>query len=443
MTIKRITEIPGPRSRELMAARHTHVARAPFHTTPVFVDRAHGVWITDVDGNQLLDFSAGIGVVNVGHTADLVVRAIQDQAEKAIHTSFNVVPYEGYVRLAEKINSHAPGAFAKKSFLVNSGAEAVENAIKIARTYTGRQAVVCFEHAFHGRTYMAMSLTSKVKPYRHGFAPFNPEVYRAPFPYAYRSPVEDVTGWAFGELLRLATHHIGTDELAAVIIEPVLGEGGYVDAPPAYMKRLREFCTEHGIVLIVDEIQTGFGRTGKMFACEHYGIDPDLMTLAKGLGGGMPIGAVTGRAEIMDAPVEGGLGGTYCGNPVACAAALAVFEQIEASGGAFMRRATEIGERLLARLLAWKARFPIIGDVRGLAPMLGIELVKDRATKEPDKDAAGRLVRYCYQNGLILMTAGTYGNVIRLIPPLVIGDDELDEGLGVIEQGFGSLGDHA
>jgi 4-aminobutyrate aminotransferase/(S)-3-amino-2-methylpropionate transaminase len=290
---------------------------------------------------------------------------------------------------------------------------------------------------------MAMSLTSKVKPYRHGFAPFNPEVYRAPFPYAYRSPVEDVTGWAFGELLALATHHIGTDQLAAVIIEPVLGEGGYVEAPLDYMKRLRQFCTEHGVVLILDEIQTGFGRTGKLFACEHYGIDPDLMTLAKGLGGGMPIGAVTGRAEMMDAPIDGGLGGTYGGNPVACAAALAVFEQIEADQGAFLRRAAEIGERLSACLVSWKERFPAIGDVRGLAPMLGIELVKDRATREPDKETAGKLVRYCYEHGVIVMTAGTYGNVIRLIPPLVISDEELSEGLSVIEQGFASLGARA
>lgn len=439
MHIQLKTEIPGPKSRALMEARREHVARGPFHSTPLFVERGHGAIVEDVDGNTLIDFASGIAVVNTGHTPASVVQAIKDQAEKLLHSSFNVLAGEPYVRLAERLNRAAPGAFAKKSFLVNSGAEAVENAVKIARAHTKRQGVVCFEHAFHGRTYMAMSLTHKAKPYKYGFSPLLPEVYRAPFPYAYRSPSPDVSAYCLSALKDLVLHQVGRDDVAAVIIEPVLGEGGFVDAPAEFLRGLRDFCAEHGIVLIFDEIQTGFGRTGSMFACEHAGVAPDLMTLAKGLGGGMPIGAVTGRAEIMDAPIEGGIGGTFGGNPVACAAALAVFELFEADGGALLAKARSLGEALRTRLLAWKERFPRIGDVRGLGPMLGIELVKDRATKEPDKESTSRLARYCYENGLVILTAGTYGNVIRLAMPLVIGDSELNEGLAVLERGLATI----
>jgi 4-aminobutyrate aminotransferase / (S)-3-amino-2-methylpropionate transaminase / 5-aminovalerate transaminase len=437
MHIKLKTEVPGPNSRALMDRRRASVARGPFHGTPVFVARAHGALVEDVDGNLLLDFASGIAVVNLGHTPEAVVSAIRDQAERVIHSSFNVAPYEGYVALAERLNRVVPGDFPKKTFLCNSGAEAVENAVKIARVHTGRQAVVCFEHAFHGRTQLAMTLTSKLG-YRNGFAPFAPEVYRAPFPYAYRCPEPDVTEASFRALDELVTHHIGRRNTAAIVIEPVLGEGGFIDAPAPYLKRLREYCTEHGIVLIFDEIQTGFGRTGTLFAAEQYGVVPDMMTLAKGLGSGLPISAVVGRAEIMDAPAEGAIGGTYGGNPVACAAALAVLDAFE--DGKILARARALGVTLRARLGAMQQRYPRIGDVRGLGPMVGIELVKDRATKEPDKAFTAALARYCYEHGLIVLTAGTLGNVVRLMMPLVIEDAELEEGLGVLERGFAELG---
>jgi 4-aminobutyrate aminotransferase / (S)-3-amino-2-methylpropionate transaminase / 5-aminovalerate transaminase len=439
MRIDLKTEIPGPKSRALMEARKAHVARGPFHSTPVFAARAHGAIIEDVDGNRLLDFASGIAVTNLGHTPEDVVEAIRAQAGRFLHTSFNVVPYEGYVALAERLNRLAPARGPKKTFLANSGAEAVENAIKIARVHTRRQGVVCFDHAFHGRTYMAMSLTSKAV-YRQGFAPYSGEVYRAPFPYAYRAPEPDAAAWAFRSFRDLALNHIGIDNLAAVIIEPVLGEGGFIDAPVPFVRDLAAFCADHGVVLIADEIQTGFGRTGALFACEHYGIEPDLVTMAKGLGSGLPISAVTGRAEIMDAPVEGAIGGTYGGNPLACAAALAVLDRMEADGGAFIARAKKLGERIGERLRALQERDPRVGDVRGIGPMRGIELVKDRATKEPDKAAASAIARYCWQRGVIVLTAGTYGNVLRLLVPLTIEEDELEEGLGVIEAGFDEMG---
>ncbi len=440
MAIQLRTEIPGPQSRALMEERKALVARGPFHSTPVFVAKAHGAIIEDVDGNTLIDFASGIAVVNLGHTPAAIVQAIQEQSARLIHSSFNVLPYEPYVRLAQKINSIIPGNYPKKTFLANSGAEAVENAVKIARQYTKRQAVISFDHAFHGRTYMAMSLTSKAKPYKFGFAPLCPEVYRTPFPYAYRMPQGDVGQACLDELRELIVHRIGAENVAAVVIEPVLGEGGYIDAPAAFMRGLRELCTHHQIVLIADEIQTGFGRTGTMLACEHFGIEPDLVTLAKGLGSGMPIAAVAGRAEIMDAPSDGAIGGTFGGNPIACAAALAVFEMLEQDGGAILKRAKALGELLRTRLMQWKNDFPTVGDVRGLGPMLGIELVKDKQTKEPNKEAVQKLIRYCYEHGVILLGAGTFGNCIRLAMPLTIDDEILNEGLSVIEKGFQQIG---
>jgi 4-aminobutyrate aminotransferase/(S)-3-amino-2-methylpropionate transaminase len=436
MHIEIKTEIPGPNSRALMERRRASVARGPFHATPVFVARAHGAIVEDVDGNRLLDFASGIAVVNLGHTPDAVVAAIREQAGSLIHSSFNVAPYEAYVALAERLNQVVPGDFPKKTFLCNSGAEAVENAVKIARAHTRRQGVVCFDHAFHGRTQLALTLTAKLT-YRDGFAPFAPEVYRAPFPYAYRSDDADVGEASFRALDELVTHHIGRRNTAAIILEPVLGEGGFIDAPIPYLRRLREYCTEHGIVLILDEIQTGFGRTGTLFACEQYGVVPDLITLAKGLGSGLPIAAVTGRAEMMDAPSEGGIGGTYGGNPVACAAALAVLDAF--ADGALLARARALGDSLRVRLEGFRDRFRGIGEVRGRGPMLGIELVKDRGTKEPDKHAATALARYCYEHGLIVLTAGTHGNVLRLLMPLVIDDEQLAEGLAVLERGFMAL----
>ena len=442
MRIELKTEIPGPRSRALMEQRRAAVARGPFHGTPIFVAKAHGAVIEDVDGNHLLDFASGIAVTNLGHTPDDVVRAVQAQAERFLHTSFNVVPYEGYVALCERLNRVTPGSFAKKAFLANSGAEAVENAVKIARAHTQRQGVVVFDHAFHGRTYLAMTMTSKVG-YRQGFAPFCPEVYRTPFPYVYRSPEPDASAWAMRELRELVLHHVGANNVAAVVIELVLGEGGFVDAPVPFVRELAGFCKEHGIVLIVDEIQTGFGRTGALFATEHYGIEPDIFTLAKGLGSGLPISAVVGRAEIMDAPIEGAIGGTFGGNPIACAAALAVLDRFEADGGAVLGRIRAVGERIGARLSAWKERFAVVGDVRGIGPMRAIELVRDRQTRAPDKASAQALAKYCYQHGVVVLGAGTYGNVIRLAPPLILEDDELDEGLAVLEAGLAEIGRNA
>jgi 4-aminobutyrate aminotransferase/(S)-3-amino-2-methylpropionate transaminase len=366
MAIAIRTELPGPQSRALMAMREAEVARGLFHATPLFVARAHGAVIEDVDGNHLLDFASGIAVTNLGHTPEAVVAAIRAQATELLHGSFNVLPYEGYVSLCARLNRITPGDFPKKTFLANSGAEAVENAVKIARAYTRRPAVLAFEHAFHGRTHLAMSLTGKARPYRLGFGPFAPEVYRAPYPLSYRSAAPDPAGACLAAVHDLVLDHIGADQLAAIVVEPVLGEGGVVPAPAAFLRGLRDLCDAHGVVLVVDEIQTGFGRTGTLFACEQYGLVPDLVTLAKGLGSGLPIAAVTGRAEIMDAPGVGAIGGTFGGNPVACAAALAVLDAFAADGGALLARARALGDMLGAGLASLAERHPSIGDARGL-----------------------------------------------------------------------------
>ena len=436
MSIVIKTKIPGPKSLALMQQRQAAVARGPFHVTPIFISKAEGAVIEDVDGNRFIDFAAGIGVVSVGHRHIQVVDAIQQQIDRFLHAGFNVTPYESYIRLCEKLNA----AFGKlnpapaKSFLANSGAEAVENAVKIARAATGRQAVICFDHAFHGRTYMAMTLTSKYKAYKYGFGPFNPEVYRAPFPYAYRWPTPNVADECFQAFLNLAQSQLSPNHIAAVIFEPVLGEGGFVPMLPDFLRKVRAFCDEHKIVLIADEIQTGFGRTGTLFACEQLGVAPDLLVTAKCLGGGLPISAVTGRAEIMDAPIEGGIGGTFGGNPLACAAALAVFEIMER--GELLASAKVLASTLQQRLAVWKSKHEVIGDVRGLGPMQAIELVKSRKTKEPHPEATKALVRYACEHGVICMTAGTYGNVLRFLMPLTISPEDLEEGLDVLEQGF-------
>src|SRR3989338_8183700 len=330
ITIK--TPIPGPKSQKLMEQRHQHVARGPFHVTPVFVERAKGSFVEDVDGNVFLDFSSGFGVVNTGHCPESLVNAIKAQAEKFIHTGFNILPYEGYIKVCEKLNHHTPGNFAKKSILVNSGAEAVENSIKIARAYTGKPAVICFDHAYHGRTYMAMTLTSKNKPYKDGFGPFLSEIYRAPLPYEYRWQGENCIEECFDDFSYLVNIRVGIDNIAAVILEPVFGEGGFIPFPVPFLQKLRAFCTANKIVLIADEIQSGFGRTGNLFAMNTLGVDPDLTISAKGLGGGTVIAAVTGRADMMDAAMVGGLGGTFGGNPLSCAAALEVFKIFEEGG---------------------------------------------------------------------------------------------------------------
>jgi 4-aminobutyrate aminotransferase/(S)-3-amino-2-methylpropionate transaminase len=430
------TELPGPRSRELLARREAAVPRGPYNATPIFVKEGRGAALVDVDGNRLLDFAGGIGCLNVGHANEAVVRAASEQLGRLTHGCFHVTPYESYVTLAERMNALAPGSFKKKTLFANSGAEAVENAVKIARAATGRQAVLAFEDGFHGRTLLALTLTSKVHPYKAGFGPYAPEVYRAPYAYCYRCPYAlahpDCAVACVDAIEDLFKRHVAADQVAAVIVEPVLGEGGFVVPPAEYLPRLRSLTERHGILLIADEVQTGFGRTGKLWAVEHRGVVPDILISAKSLAGGLPLSAVTGRADVMDAAGPGGLGGTFGGNPVSLAAAHAVLDQME--GGALFAAAERIGRAVSTRAAGWKERFPIVGDVRGLGAMWAIELVKDRKTKAPAKDETTAVARRCYESGLVTITAGTYGNVLRTLMPLVIGEDQLAEGLDVLER---------
>jgi 4-aminobutyrate aminotransferase / (S)-3-amino-2-methylpropionate transaminase / 5-aminovalerate transaminase len=429
------TELPGPKSKALYARRLAAVPRGPYNASEIFVKEGRGALLTDVDGNQLLDFAGGIGCVNVGHTNEAVVGAATAQLERFTHGCFHVTPYEAYVSLAERLNALVPGAFMKKTIFANSGAEAVENAVKIARAATGRPAVLAFEDGFHGRTLLALSLTSKVHPYKAGFGPFAPEIYRAPYAYCYRCSyhlTHPSCGVACVDALEdFFKRYVEADKLAAVIVEPVLGEGGFVVPPADYLPRLRALTEKHGILLIADEVQTGFGRTGKLFAVEHTGVVPDLLITAKSLAGGLPLSAITGRAEVMDAPGVGGLGGTFGGNPVALAAAHAVLDQM--ATGELFARADVIGTVMAKRAAAWKERFPIVGDVRGVGAMWAIELVKDRKSRAPAKDETNAVSRRGYARGLVTITAGTYGNVIRTLMPLVISDAELAEGLDVLE----------
>jgi len=430
-TIQIRTEIPGPRSRALMARREAAIARGPASATPIFAARADGAIIEDVDGNRYIDFAGGIGCLNIGHRSPRVISAIQEQLEKHLHLCFAVTPYESYVAVAEKLNSLAPGSFAKKTILLNSGAEAIENSIKIARAYTKRPAVICFEDAFHGRTLLTMSLTSKTHPYKAGFQPFASDIYRIPFAYPYRHP-SGTTSADFAHHLEDAfKRSVAPESVAALIVEPVLGEGGFVIPPRDYFKLLQNICRQHGILFIADEVQSGFARTGKWFACEHFGIEPDLLAMAKSLGGGMPIAAVTGRAEIMDAPGPGALGGTYCGHPASCAAALAAIETIEKDG--LLARSTAIGEYFEKRARGWQKKWPLVGDVRRLGGMCAIELVRNAQTREPADSETKEIAKYCYEHGLIMITAGTFNNVIRILVPLVVTDEQLNDGLDVIE----------
>jgi 4-aminobutyrate aminotransferase/(S)-3-amino-2-methylpropionate transaminase len=433
-TISLRTPIPGPRSEALSARRKAAVPQGPFNIAPIFVERADGAAVTDVDGNVLLDFTGGLGTLNVGHCNVKVVEAVTAQARRLLHTCFHVAMYEPYVALAEKLNAITPGKFPKKTLLLNSGAEAVENAVKIARYFTGRPAVIGFEHGFAGRTLLAMSLTSKVMPYKFGFGPFAPEVYRLPYPYFYRSDFSDeekFVDYSVDQMHQFFHTNVDPKQVACVVIELVLGEGGFVVAPMPYVRALADFCKANKILLVVDEIQTGFGRTGRLFATEHYGIEPDLVTTAKSLGGGMPISAVTGRAEIMDSVHVGGLGGTYGGNPLSCAAALATIEQIDKLHLA--QRVQRIGEKLRDCLNGWKKRNEMVGDVRGLGAMMAIEFVKTRKSKQPAKDFTLNLIHRCVEKGVIVIYAGTYSNVFRFLVPLVITDEQLEEGLAVIE----------
>jgi len=436
-TIQIKTEIPGPKSRSLMARREAAIPRGHSNATPVFAARADGATIDDVDGNRYLDFAGGIGCLNVGHRSPRVISAIQAQLEKHLHLCFAVTPYEGYVAVAEKLNSLAPGKFPKKTILLNSGAEAIENSIKIARVYTKRPAVICFEDAFHGRTLLAMSLTSKTHPYKAGFEPFASDVYRIPFAYPYRGE-KGATAETFAHYLEDAfKRSVAPESVAAVIAEPVLGEGGFIIPPRDYFKLLQDICRKHGILFIADEVQSGFARTGKWFASEHFGIEPDLITMAKSLGGGMPIAAVTGRAEIMDAPGPGALGGTYCGHPASCAAALAAIETIEKEG--LLDRSTALGKHFELRARGWQKKWPLVGDLRGLGGMCAIELVRDAQTREPADSETKEIAKYCYEHGVITITAGTFNNVIRILVPLVVSYEQFDEGLNVIEAALASV----
>lgn len=427
-TIRIVTEIPGPRSIEILERKERVVAEPLSVYLPIVVESARGATITDVDGNVFIDFTGGVGVLNVGHTAPRVVAAAHEQLSRFSHTDFTIVPYESYVSLAERLTATAPIGGDVRAAFFNTGAEAVENAVKIARCATGRPAIIAFDGAFHGRSLMALTLTSKTHPYKAGLGPFAPEVYRVPYANPYRGP--DATT-ALEALEQAFAMRVAAKEVAAIVFEPVQGEGGFVVPPPAFVQGLRRVCDEHGILLIADEVQTGFCRTGRMFAMEHFGVEPDLITVAKSIAGGLPLSGVLGRAAIMNAPPDSSIGGTFPGNPVACAAALAVLDTIEAEGLA--ARAEEIGDAIRARMERWQERFPAIGDVRGLGAMLAIELVHDPVTKDPAPELATEVALEAARRGLLILRAGVYGNCIRVLVPLVIGDAQLDEALAVWE----------
>jgi len=428
-------------NKSLFADRNRHIPQGLFNVHPIFVEKAKGAIITDVEGIEYIDFAGGIGVNNVGHCNEDVLKTVQDQIQKYIHTCFHVVMYEPYVELAKRLNKITPGDFSKKTMFANSGAEAVENAVKIARHATGRTGTIAFEDAFHGRTLLALSLTSKMKPYKFGFAPYAPEIYRMPYAYCYRC--------AFGleypsceihcaYFLRDFFHtHISAEQVAALIVEPVLGEGGFVVPPREYFKILHKICQDNGIIFIADEVQTGFGRTAKMFAMEHYEVEPDITVMAKSIAGGFPLSAVTGKAELMDHPQVGGLGGTYAGNPVACRAALAVLDQFKKTN--LLKKAEIIGKKVLSKFNEFHEHYPVVGDVRGLGAMVGMELVTDQKTKDPATALTKQLVTICRGKGLLMISAGTHSNIIRPLMPLVITDEQLEKGLSIIEESFSEL----
>ena len=433
-----VTAIPGPRSQELLARRGRAVARGVSTMLPLFIEAAGGGVLRDVDGNFLIDLGSGIAVTSVGNAAPRVVEAVQRQVEQFTHTCFMITPYEGYVAVCEALNRLTPGDHEKRSALFNSGAEAVENAIKIARAHTRRPAVVAFDHGYHGRTNLTMALTAKTMPYKHTFGPFAPEVYRMPMAYPYRWPTGAArcAEEAARQVTGLIDTQVGAENVACLVIEPIQGEGGFIVPPPGFLSQLADYCRTRGIVFIADEVQTGFGRTGDWYACEHDGVVPDLITTAKAMAGGLPLAAVTGRAEIMDGAHVGGLGGTYGGNPVACAAALGAIASIEELN--LIERARTIGETVLPRLLAVAGRCRAIGEVRGRGAMLAVELVEP-GTMEPDPVAAATVASICHAEGVVVLTAGTFGNVLRFLPPLVIPDHLLDEGFLVLEKAFAAL----
>ncbi len=422
--------------------RAKNIPKGVANMTPGFIQKAEGALMIDVDGRELIDFAGGIGVNNVGHCHPKVVAAIQAQAGKFIHTCWHVGMYEAYVELAEKLNSLVPGDSDKMTMFANSGAEAVENAVKISRYATGRSAIVCFENAFHGRTLLTMGLTSKIKPYKYNFGPFAPEIYRAPFAYCYRCPFNltypDCDLSCADHLEEFFINQVDPENTAAVLAEPIQGEGGFITPPPGYFQKLQAICRKYEIPLIIDEIQSGAGRTGTFLAIEHWdGVEPDLITMGKSFAGGMPLSAVTGRAEIMNTPHLGGLGGTYGGNPVSCSAALAVLEALIEDK--LIQRGAEIGETVRTRLEAMQDRYELIGEVRGKGAMLAMELVKDRETKQPAAEEAKKLTQICFDKGLVLLSCGNYGNVIRTLMPFVITDEQLERGLQILEEGLHKL----
>ena len=437
-TIQLKTSIPGPKSKALSERRSKAVPRGLSHATPIYVAKTEGAILEDVDGNRYIDLAGGIGCLNTGHRAPGVLTAIERQLDKFLHTCVQVTPYECYVRLAERLNEITPGKFPKKTLFVNTGAEAVENAVKIARAATGRPGIIAFEDAFHGRTMMALSLTSKTHPYKAGFQPFPGEVYRIPFAYCYRCsysltyPSCDL--YCARHLEDTFKRVVAAEGVAAVIAEPVLGEGGFVAPPLDYFRTLVDICHKHGVLFIADEVQSGFGRMGALFASERYGIEPDILVTAKSIGGGLPLGAITGRAEIMDAPGPGGLGGTFAGNPVACEAALAVLDMFEQQD--LNARAQSLGDHFQKRAREWQKRWPLIGEVRGLGAMQAVELVQSPDKREPASEETKQVTHYCYEHGVITISAGSYGNVIRLLMPLVITDAQMDEALDVLEGAF-------
>ncbi|GAB6459834.1 4-aminobutyrate--2-oxoglutarate transaminase [Bacillus luti] len=436
-----LKDIVTTKSSILHERRKNAVPEGPYNITELYVQSAKGATITDVDGNELIDFAGGIGMQNVGHCHPKVVKAIQEQVESSIHSCFHVAPYESYIALAERLNELTPGDFKKKTMFANSGAEAVENAVKIARKATGRSAIVSFERAYHGRTLMTMSLTSKVKPYKHGFGPFASEVYKLPYPYYYRADErltqEEVDEQILSYFERFMLEEVASDNIAAIILEPLQGEGGFIVPTTTFMRGVRTICDKYGIVMIADEIQTGFARTGSLFAMDHFGVAPDLMTFSKSIAAGMPLSAVTGRAELMDAPGPGQLGGTFSGSPVACAAALAVLDIIEEEN--LVNRAAEIGARMMTVFNSWKEKYELIGDVRGIGAMTAIELVKDRETKEPATEEVKAIMKETHSKGVITISAGIYSNVLRFLPPLIITDEQLEEGLTILEAAIAKL----
>jgi 4-aminobutyrate aminotransferase/(S)-3-amino-2-methylpropionate transaminase len=433
-----VTAIPGPKSLEALQRRSEATSGGLGMAIPVIIERASDAILLDIDGNQIIDLGSGIGVTNVGNSAHRVVDRVIDQVQAFTHTCFTVAPYMGYIEVCEKLNAVTPGTFKKKSLLVNSGAEAVENAVKIARHYTKRQAIVVFEHSYHGRTNLTMALTAKNMPYKEGFGPFAPEVYRVPMPYSFHWVGDQTT--ITKDAIEMITHkidkEIGAHNVAAILIEPIQGEGGFIVPPKGFLPALSKYSTDNGIIFIADEVQTGFARTGNMFAVENENVVPDMIVTAKGIAGGLPLAGVTGRAEIMDSVHVSGLGGTYGGNPLACAAALGVFETLEAEK--LVERANHIGKILGESLRALQAKYPVIGEVRGRGAMQAVELVEP-GTKTPNTAAMNAVVKYCQSKGVLVLTAGTYSNVVRFLPPIVITDELLKDALSVLEEAFASL----